>query len=102
MEPHVPTLFDAIASHRPTAAAIRTRNHTTTWADLASRTDALAAALAATGIGRRSTADDGPAQPWECPNPRVALYLHNHPAYLEAMVGAWKPGATAMNVNYRY
>ena len=102
MEPHVPTLFDAIASHRPTAAAIRTRNHTTTWADLASRTDALAAALVATGIGRRSTADDGPAQPWECPNPRVALYLHNHPAYLEAMVGAWKAGATAMNVNYRY
>ncbi len=112
MEPHFPTLFDAIARARPTAAAIRTPEGTTTWRQLAERTDAFGAALLEAGIAGATVAGAGtaasaagsadPSKPWDCPNPLVALYLHNHPAYLEAMVGAWKARATAMNVNYRY
>lgn len=99
-EPHLPTLFDAIAAARPDQVAIRTRHDDTTWGQLARRTDALASVLVEAGVTVTSTGTD--AAPWECPNPRVALYLHNHPAYLEAMVSAWKARATAMNVNYRY
>ncbi|MCB1027123.1 MAG: AMP-binding protein, partial [Microthrixaceae bacterium] len=97
-EPHLPTLFDAIARQRPRAAAIRTSTEATSWAELAARTDSLAAALVRAGVG----STDGPTEAWECPNDRVALYLHNHPAYLESMVAAWKARGTAMNVNYRY
>ena len=81
---------------------MRTPDRTTTWADLARRTDAFGAALVEAGIVAPPVAAAAPTEPWRCPNPRVALYMHNHPAYLEAMVGAWKARATGMNVNYRY
>lgn len=81
---------------------MRTPDRTTTWADLARRTDAFGAALVEAGIVAPPVAAAAPTEPWRCPNPQVALYMHNHPAYLEAMVGAWKARATGMNVNYRY
>ncbi|MEL7209047.1 MAG: AMP-binding protein, partial [Actinomycetota bacterium] len=41
-------------------------------------------------------------QGWDCPQPRIALYLHNRVEYLEAMVGAMMARAVPVNVNYRY
>ncbi len=36
------------------------------------------------------------------PGARLAVYLHNGPEYLEALLGAHKARVTPFNVNYRY
>ena len=100
VELHVPTVLDALAVRQPGAVALAQGGRTTTYADLAERTDRLAAVLLAHGVGRRAGHED--VAPWESPHEHVALYLLNCPEYLEGMVGAWKAGATSMNVNYRY
>ncbi|MFM7062265.1 MAG: AMP-binding protein, partial [Actinomycetes bacterium] len=73
---------------------------TTSYAELAGRTDRLASLLLAHGVGRRAAHDE--VAPWESPHEHLALYLLNCPEYLEGMLAAWKAGATTMNVNYRY
>jgi fatty-acyl-CoA synthase len=45
---------------------------------------------------------DPDAPGWTSPHDHVALYLTNGNEYLEGMLGAWKAGAAAVNVNYRY
>ncbi len=58
-----------------------------TYAELESNANRFADHLRSEGIG---TGD------------HVALYLENRPEYLEAMLGAYKAGATPINVNFRY
>jgi len=59
----------------------------TTWGRMVARTNNLARALVADG-----------ARPGE----KIALYLRNHPAYLEATAAAFKARQVHVNVNYRY
>ncbi|HYZ98143.1 MAG TPA: AMP-binding protein [Acidimicrobiales bacterium] len=73
-----------------------------TWREVTDRTRGLAGALAAAGLGRRRDPDPAVGDPWESPHDHVALYLHNGPEYLEGMLGAWKAGCAAVNVNYHY
>ena len=97
---HVPTVLDALAVRQPEVPALAQGGRTLTYAGLSDRTDRLATVLLAHGVGRRRRHED--VAPWESPHDHVALYLLNCPEYLEGMVGAWKAGATSMNVNYRY
>ncbi len=93
------TLTEAIADAYPRRDAIVWRAQRLTWEALSARTRRLAAFLRANGVGSRPSHT---REPWESPHAHVALYLHNHPAYLEGMLGAHKAGAAAFNVNYRY
>lgn len=94
-------VLDAIARAVPDRQCIVWRDRRLSWADLAERTDRLANGLLAAGVGGRVHHD--PAAPgWVSPHDHVALYLTNGNEYVEAMVGAWKAGAAAVNVNYRY
>jgi acyl-CoA synthetase (AMP-forming)/AMP-acid ligase II len=71
-----------------------------TYAAFAARCRRVARALRALGLGCRT--ERAHLQPWESGHDHVALYLHNGPEYLEAMYGAYKARASAVNVNYRY
>jgi fatty-acyl-CoA synthase len=57
------------------------------WADFERRADGLARTFLDAGVGRQD---------------KVALYLYNGPAYLEAMFGVFKAGLAPVNTNYRY
>lgn len=74
------------AQHQPGGAALRFAGTTTTWADLARRSDALADALHHRGV----RAGD-----------RVALLMTNRPEYVEALVAATAVGAISVPVNFR-
>ena len=57
------------------------------WAAFESRASALAGAFLATGVSHQA---------------KVALYLYNVPAYMEAAFAALKAALVPVNVNYRY
>ena len=100
MELNLPQIHEAIAAAIPDRDCIVHRAEHLSWARVTDDTRRLAAFLAAQGIGRRGSLAD--CEQWESPHDHVALYLHNGPEYLEAMLGTMKAGAAAVNVNYRY
>lgn len=100
MELNLPRLHEAIGRAIPDHDCLVHRDRRLSWAAVTDRTRRFAAALAAHGVGRRGALAD--CRPWESPHDHVALYLHNGTEYLEAMLGAMKAGAAAVNVNYRY
>ena len=57
------------------------------WRDFDSRADGVAQALLDAGLQRQD---------------KVALYLHNGPAYMESAFAAFKAGLVPVNTNYRY
>lgn len=94
-------LQEAIGATVPDREAIVWRDRRITWSALTERSRRFANGLLGAGAGGPVRHD--PAAPgWESPHPHVALYLTNGNEYLEAMLGAWKAGAAAVNVNYRY
>src|SRR5690554_3073027 len=100
VELNLPQIHEAIAAAIPDRDCIVHRGEHLSWARVTDDTRRLAAFLAAQGIGRRGSLAD--CEQWESPHDHVALYLHNGPEYLEAMLGTMKAGAAAVNVNYRY
>lgn len=100
MELALAPLHEAIAAAVPDRECLVHRDRHLTWAQVTDRTRRFAAGLAARGVGR--TGDLSACAGWESPHDHVALYLHNGVEYLEAMLGAMKAGAAAVNVNYRY
>ena len=81
-------IYDGLAGVvPPEQPALVHGERVTSWRELAARTNNLARALV----------DDG-AQPGE----KMALYLRNHPAYLEATIAGFKSRHVHVNVNYRY
>ena len=76
--PDVLTAFRAQAKQHPDAEALRFEGTSLTYAELDRRTDALAAALHARGIG---------------PGRRVGLKLERSLGLVEAVWGVWKAGA---------
>ncbi|MEM6488584.1 MAG: AMP-binding protein [Pseudomonadota bacterium] len=73
------------AVRRPGAPALMQGTRVLTdYAAFARRAGAVGAGLAARGV---------------TPGERVALYLGNHPAYLEALYGIWFAGAAAVPIN---
>lgn len=80
-------LFDLVASAIPDRTAIIWRDQRSSFAQVAERSDRLAAALVRAGIGRGDT---------------VGLYMRNSPVYLEALLATAKIGAISYNVNFQY
>ena len=97
----IATVQEAIAAAVPDRECIVWRDRRLTWAEVTDRSRRLANALLERGVG--GAVDHGSGAPgWVSPHDHVALYLTNGNEYLEAMLGAWKAGAAAINVNYRY
>ena len=96
---NIAAVHEAIAATVPDRECIVWRDRRLTWSGVTDRTRRLANALLAHGIGGEPRPV---AHPWESPHDHVALYLTNGNEYLESMLGAWKAGAAAVNVNYRY
>ncbi len=94
------TLQEAIGEAVPDRECIVWRDRRLTWGAVTERTRRLANGLLDAGIG--GPVDHVAAPGWTSPHDHVALYLTNGNEYLEAMLGAWKAGAAATNVNYRY
>jgi acyl-CoA synthetase (AMP-forming)/AMP-acid ligase II len=81
------TIWEAIAGKQPDAVAISEPGRDYTYAEFEERSARLAAALTGVGVG---------------PGDKVACYLYNGAAYLEAVFAAFKIGAVPVNANYRY
>lgn len=97
----IATLQEAIAEVVPDRECIVWRDRRLTWREVTERSRRLANGLLDAGVGGEVAHDDD-APGWVSPHDHVALYLTNGNEYLEAMLGAWKAGAAAINVNYRY
>jgi len=81
------TIWEAIAAGLPDAVAVSEPGRDYTFAEFDDRAARLAAALESAGVG---------------PGDKVACYLYNGAAYLEAVFAAVKLGAVPVNANYRY
>ncbi|WP_066373150.1 AMP-binding protein [Herbidospora mongoliensis] len=81
------TLHEAIAAAVPDRECLVWRDRRSTWQEVTERTRRLGNLLHSRGLG---------------PGARLAIYLHNGPEYLEALLGAHKARVTPFNVNYRY
>jgi acyl-CoA synthetase (AMP-forming)/AMP-acid ligase II len=81
------TIWEAIAVSLPDTVAISEPGRDHTFAEFDDRAARLAAALESAGVG---------------PGDKVACYLYNGAAYLEAVFAAVKLGAVPVNANYRY
>ena len=84
---HLADLFETVAATVPDRLALISDSLSLTYAELDARSGALAAGLAANGVGRGDT---------------VGLYMGNRAEYLEGFIAACKLGAAPFNVNYRY
>ena len=73
---------------------------TATYREVGDRTRRVANALRARGLGDVVPRSDLAGH--ESGQDHLALYLHNCPEYLEAMLGAYKARVAPFNVNYRY
>ena len=81
-------LFDGLAGIAlPAQPALIHGDQVISWGQLVSRTNNLARALIADGA---------------LPGEKFALYLRNHPAYLEGAIAGFKARQVHVNVNYRY
>ena len=80
-------VWETVAVTVPDRIALAHGDRGVTWHDLDSRADGIAAALLDAGLARQD---------------KVALYLHNAPAYLEGAFAAFKAGLVPVNTNYRY
>jgi len=71
-----------------------------TAAALTERTRRVAHVLRDAGLGAHT--ERALLAPYESAQDHLALYLHDSPEYLEAMLGAYKARVAPYNVNYRY
>ncbi len=80
-------LWETVADAVPDRVAQVQGGRRIPWRDFERRAAGVAAALLAAGLRRQD---------------KVALYLHNAPAYLESAFAAMKAGFVPVNTNYRY
>ena len=91
---------EAVAAANPDRPAIITADSTTTYAELTARTRRLANALHQRGFGCHTERSELAGH--ESGQDHMAIYLHNGPEYIEAMIAAFKARVAPLNVNYRY
>lgn len=77
-------LFRASALRSPSALAIKYFDGVLTFAELDAHSDAIAVGLVANGFNQGD---------------RLAIYVQNNPAFVLALLGAWKAGGTAVLIN---
>ena len=80
-------VWETIAAAVPDRVALVHGERRITWREFDRRADGVAAALLDAGLH---------------PQDKVALYLHNAPAYLESVFAALKARLVPVNTNYRY
>ena len=80
-------VWETIAAAIPDRVALAHGDSRVTWRAFDARADAIAAALLNAGLNRQD---------------KVALYLHNAPAYMESVFAALKASLVPVNTNYRY
>lgn len=78
------TMFRAAVARNPAGDAVRYFDGRITLRELDELSDAFAAGLLDSGFGRGD---------------RVALYLQNVPQFVICLVGTWKTGGIAVNIN---
>jgi acyl-CoA synthetase (AMP-forming)/AMP-acid ligase II len=84
---HMADVWEAVADRVPDRVAVTCGDVSRTYAEVEERSNRLAHAFAAQGVG---------------PGDHVGIYLTNRHEYLEAMFAAFKLRAVPINVNYRY
>jgi fatty-acyl-CoA synthase len=80
-------VWETIAEERPAQFALVHGEGRTTWREFDARANGLAKFMLDAGLQ---------------PDDKVALYLHNAPAYMESAFAALKAGLAPVNTNYRY
>ncbi|HEX2578580.1 MAG TPA: acyl-CoA synthetase [Aquihabitans sp.] len=93
-------VHEAVAAANPDRPAVIAPGGHRTYRELTDRTRRLAHALAARGLGAHRERDQLAGH--ESGQDHLAIYLHNGPEYLEAMLGSFKARVAPFNVNYRY
>jgi feruloyl-CoA synthase len=78
--------FDSAVRKTPAKPFLRDRGASISYADMQQRSQRAAAVLQAQGVGRGDT---------------VALMCLNTPGFVEALLGAWRLGATLVPVNHK-
>lgn len=80
-------VWETIAATVPDRIALSHGTHRVTWCDFDARANAIAATFLNAGLKHQD---------------KVALYLHNAPAYMENVFAALKARLVPVNTNYRY
>jgi 3-oxocholest-4-en-26-oate---CoA ligase len=84
---NIADVWEAVADRFPEEPALSTPGRSTSWRNFSSRSDGIASALLAAGLGHQA---------------KVAQYLYNCPEYLESVFACFKAGFVPVNTNYRY
>jgi fatty-acyl-CoA synthase len=92
--------FDTLVEPLADREAIVWRDRRLTFADVADRSQRLAAYLHGRGLTVRRERPE--LERWESGQDHVALALYNGNEYLEGMLGAYRARVAPFNVNYRY
>lgn len=87
MDFHFANAWELIADTVPESTALVCGDVRRSWREFEDRGARLASVLESAGLG---------------PDSKVGLYLHNSNEYTESHFGAFKLGASPVNVNYRY
>ncbi len=97
---NIAAVIEAVREAFPERAALVHGDTRMTFSELGDRGRRFANFL----LGERITIETERAslKNWQIGQDRVALYMHNCPEYLEAMLGAFMARAVPINVNYRY
>jgi len=91
---------EAVAAANPDRPAVIHGGGQLTYQELTDRTRRFAHALAQRGYGAHLERDQLAGH--ESGQDHLAIYLHNGPEYIEAMLGSFKARVAPFNVNYRY
>jgi acyl-CoA synthetase (AMP-forming)/AMP-acid ligase II len=99
-ELNIAAVQEAVAAARPDHETVVQGDRRLTAAELTSRTRRLANVLLGAGLGLR--AERAALEGHQSGQDHVAVYLHDGPEYVEAMLGAYKARTAPFNVNWRY
>jgi len=93
-------VHEAVAAANPERPAIISAQGPLTYGQLTDRSRRFAHALGARGLGAHRERPELAGH--ESGQDHLAIYLHNGPEYVEAMLGSFKARVAPFNVNYRY
>ena len=100
MEYNLAAVHEAVEAATPDRECMVSGDRRSTYREFGDRTRRLANALRARGLGSVTERSDLAGH--RSGQDHLAIYLHNCPEYLEAMVGSYKARVAPFNVNYRY
>lgn len=100
MEFNLADVQTAVAAAYPDREAIVWPAGRRTHAELDERSRRMAKVLIGAGLGVRTEREE--LRPHQSGQDHLAVYLHDSPEYLEAMLGSYKARLAPFNVNYRY